>query len=41
VALELRKHGFNAYALRGGFDAWRSGGFPLEPREGWGQRPTA
>ena len=31
VALQLRERGFTeAYALLGGFDAWRSAGFPVE-----------
>jgi rhodanese-related sulfurtransferase len=33
VAQELQGHGFRqAYALRGGFDAWRAAGGPVEPR---------
>jgi rhodanese-related sulfurtransferase len=32
VALQLRERGFTeAYALLGGFDAWQSAGFPVEP----------
>jgi rhodanese-related sulfurtransferase len=32
VALQLRRNGLpNAYALQGGFDAWRQAGLPLEP----------
>lgn len=32
MALQLRRHGFpEAYALRGGFEAWRAAGLPLEP----------
>jgi rhodanese-related sulfurtransferase len=32
VALQLRRLGFGqAYALTGGFDAWRDSGLPLEP----------
>jgi rhodanese-related sulfurtransferase len=32
VALQLRERGFTeAYALFGGFDAWQSAGFPVEP----------
>ena len=31
MALRLRELGFrNAFALRGGFDAWQEAGFPLE-----------
>jgi len=31
VALQLRQLGFSkAFALAGGFDAWRDGGLPLE-----------
>jgi rhodanese-related sulfurtransferase len=33
VAQELQERGFRqAYALRGGFDAWRAAGGPVEPR---------
>jgi rhodanese-related sulfurtransferase len=33
VAQELQEHGFQqAYALRGGLDAWRAAGGPVEPR---------
>jgi rhodanese-related sulfurtransferase len=33
VALQLREQGFTeAYALLGGFDAWRSAGYPVEPK---------
>ena len=32
MALQLRRTGFDqAYALTGGFDAWREAGLPLEP----------
>ena len=31
MALALRQHGLDAYALRGGFDAWRG---PTVPRAG-------
>jgi rhodanese-related sulfurtransferase len=33
VAQELRQHGFEqAFALRGGFDAWKDAGGPVEPK---------
>jgi rhodanese-related sulfurtransferase len=31
VALQLRELGFRAFALTGGFDAWKSAGLPVEP----------
>lgn len=32
MALQLRRNGFaEAYALQGGFDAWRAAQLPLEP----------
>jgi rhodanese-related sulfurtransferase len=31
VALLLGERGFTAFALVGGFDAWRDAGYPLEP----------
>jgi rhodanese-related sulfurtransferase len=30
VALFLKKHGFRARALTGGYDAWREAGLPLD-----------
>jgi len=34
LAHELRKRGFpNAFALKGGFDAWREAGMPLEDKQ--------
>jgi rhodanese-related sulfurtransferase len=34
VALFLRKRGYDAYAIRGGIDAWRDAEYPLEAKEG-------
>ncbi len=31
MALQLRDIGFRAFALTGGFDAWKAEGLPLEP----------
>jgi len=31
VALYLIEHGFRAWALKGGFAAWRDAGLPLAP----------
>src|SRR5262249_1542008 len=35
VALEMREHGFDAYAISGGLRSWQRAGFPVEeiPRE--------
>jgi rhodanese-related sulfurtransferase len=33
VALYLRKQGYDAYAIRGGLEAWRDAGFPTEEKE--------
>jgi hypothetical protein len=36
VALQLREQGFTeAHALLGGLDAWRSAGYPVEPKGSW------
>jgi rhodanese-related sulfurtransferase len=34
VALYLRKQGYEAYAIRGGIDAWREAEYPFEAKEG-------
>jgi rhodanese-related sulfurtransferase len=33
VAFFLRKQGYEAYAIRGGLEAWREAGYPLEEKE--------
>jgi len=33
VAQDLRGQGYRAYALEGGFAAWRDAGSPIEPKE--------
>jgi len=33
----FRERGLDAYALEGGFDAWRRAGRPLEPKPGPGE----
>jgi rhodanese-related sulfurtransferase len=33
VAQKLREHGYQAWALEGGFDAWREAGLPLESKQ--------
>ena len=40
MALELRKVGYEAYALLGGYDAWRDAGLPVEPLEGATPHPA-
>jgi len=40
VALALRGRGYEAYALLGGYDAWRDAGYPLETLGGQGHVPT-
>jgi rhodanese-related sulfurtransferase len=41
VALQLRRDGFKeAYALSGGFDAWREAHLPLEPLRATEARET-
>jgi rhodanese-related sulfurtransferase len=40
VALELRKVGHEAYALVGGYDAWRDAGLPVQPMDGSAHAPT-
>jgi rhodanese-related sulfurtransferase len=32
VAQILREHGYRAYALRGGFNAWMGAGYPVEEK---------
>jgi rhodanese-related sulfurtransferase len=32
VAQFLNEHGYQAKALLGGFDAWKAGGYPTEPK---------
>jgi rhodanese-related sulfurtransferase len=32
VAQALKRRGVRAYALAGGFDAWKDAGYPLEPK---------
>lgn len=34
MAFFLRKQGYEAHAIRGGLDAWRDAGRPVEPKEG-------
>ncbi len=29
----LREYGCQAYAIKGGFFAWKTAGFPLEPKQ--------
>jgi hypothetical protein len=33
VALFLRNQGYDAFALWGGYQAWKAAGYPLEPKE--------
>jgi rhodanese-related sulfurtransferase len=33
VAFFLRKRGYKAYAIKGGLDAWREAGYPVEEKE--------
>jgi len=33
VALFLRKQGYEAFALRGGYQAWKEAGYPVQPKE--------
>jgi rhodanese-related sulfurtransferase len=41
VALQLRQLGFSkAFALTGGFDAWKDAGLPLEALATGGARPN-
>jgi len=32
LAQQMNEKGFNASALRGGYDAWVEKGFPVEPK---------
>jgi rhodanese-related sulfurtransferase len=34
VAQFLNEHGYRASALKGGFDAWKASGYPLEAPPG-------
>jgi len=41
VALQLRQLGFSrAFALKGGFDAWKNAALPLEPLAADDVRPS-
>jgi 3-mercaptopyruvate sulfurtransferase SseA len=33
VAQFLREEGYEAYALKGGYQAWKTAGYPLEPKK--------
>lgn len=33
MAFFLRQQGYEAYAVRGGLDAWREAGYPTERKE--------
>jgi 3-mercaptopyruvate sulfurtransferase SseA len=33
VAQFLREQGYEAFALKGGYQGWRDAGYPLEPKE--------
>lgn len=33
MAQFLRKKGFQAWALEGGYQAWRAAGYPTQPKE--------
>jgi 3-mercaptopyruvate sulfurtransferase SseA len=33
VAQFLREQGFDAFALKGGYQAWKAAGYPLEPKQ--------
>lgn len=33
MALFLRDQGYEAFALQGGYAAWRDAGYPLEPKK--------
>jgi len=33
VAQDLRRHGYQAFALKGGYEAWKSAGYPTEPKD--------
>lgn len=33
MAFFLRKQGYEAYAIKGGFYAWKEAGYPLEEKE--------
>ena len=37
VAQDLRRHGYQAFALKGGYAAWEEAGYPTEPKK----RPAA
>jgi len=32
LAQKLREHGYQAWALQGGYDAWKNAGLPLEKK---------
>jgi rhodanese-related sulfurtransferase len=34
VALFLRNQGYQAYAIKGGLEAWHEAGYPVEEKEG-------
>jgi 3-mercaptopyruvate sulfurtransferase SseA len=33
VAQFLREQGYEAFALKGGYQGWKAAGYPLEPKE--------
>ena len=33
MAQYLRERGYAAFALKGGYQAWKAAGYPLEPKE--------
>ena len=33
VARDLRRHGYEAFALQGGYAAWEEAGYPTEPKK--------